>query len=46
MSQDRISAPAIISIEKDIVVEISIYNVIDQFASSRNRRMQFFQIYF
>ena len=42
MEQDRLSSLGILSIENELLKEISIDDIIDQFASKRDRRMQFF----
>lgn len=42
MEQDRLSALSIINIEKEFSREINIDNIIDQFATHKDRRMQFF----
>jgi zinc finger MYM-type protein 1 len=42
MEQDRLSSLSIINIEKDFSKEVDIENIIDQFASLKDRRLQFF----
>ena len=41
MEQDRLSSLSIINIEKEFAKEVDIENIIDQFASVKDRRMQF-----
>ena len=46
MEQERLSALSIINIEKEFAKETNIDNIIDQFASHKDRRLNFFSLFY